>query len=66
MPKKEVQWKPNIQGVVQSAGTTPHEAAEVTNSNPSFPLLCGHVKKKKKKLKNKLKMPEFKSGYSLK
>jgi hypothetical protein len=25
----------------------PHEA-DVTSLNPSFPLLCGHVKKKKK------------------
>jgi hypothetical protein len=36
------------QEVTQSAGTTPHEA-EITSSNPPSPLLCGHVKKKKKK-----------------
>ena len=31
--------------VAQSAGTTPHEV-EVTSSNSSSPLLCGHPKKK--------------------
>jgi hypothetical protein len=38
-------WCP--QEVTQSAGTMPHEA-EVISSNPPSPLLCGHVKKKKK------------------
>jgi hypothetical protein len=37
-----------LQEVVQLAGTTPNKA-EVTSLNPSPPLLCGHVKKKKKK-----------------
>jgi hypothetical protein len=36
--------------VVRLAGTTPNKT-EVIGSNPSPLLLCGHVKKKKKRLK---------------
>ena len=36
----------SLQEVTQSTGITPHKA-EVTSSNPSSPLLCGHVKNKK-------------------
>jgi hypothetical protein len=35
------------QEVTQSVGTTPNEAV-ITSLNPLSPLLCGHVKKKKK------------------
>jgi hypothetical protein len=44
--------KNSPQEVVQSARTTPNEA-KVTSSNLSSPLLCGHVKKKGKKEKEK-------------
>jgi hypothetical protein len=43
------------QEVVQSAGTTPHET-EAIRSNPPCPLLCGHVKKKKKKVATLLRV----------
>ena len=45
--------KSGLQEVAQLTGTTPYEV-EITNLNPSSPLLCGHVKKKKKNTKSVL------------